>query len=233
MTVSCCFSIYFIIVFSGQLNIASGSIDQAGFIKYGRLYNIDGLVCTSNRTVFKTDNVTSGVECAVLCSNTDMCFAISYNSETRKCTGCNYFGDNETLIDAGTKFYSRIGYRLIQQRLNWKNAKAKCSELGGSLVSIKSLQQHDFIVRILSGFYGVDTDLRLWIGGNDMATEGTFLWEDGTAFPDTPDATKWGPGEPSNQYSREHCVQLYNEDGEWYWNDDWCVFELSSVCDMN
>ncbi|XP_060572064.1 uncharacterized protein LOC132730214 [Ruditapes philippinarum] len=158
MTVSCCFSIYFIIFFSGQLNVALGSIDQAGFRKYGRLYNTDGQVCTSDRTVFKADSVTSWVECAVLCSNTDLCFAIFYNSETRKCTGCTYFGDNETLIDAGTKFYSRIGYRLIQQQLNWTNAKAKCLELGGSLVSIKSLQQHDFIVRILSGFYAVDTD---------------------------------------------------------------------------
>jgi hypothetical protein len=109
MTASCCFTLYFIIFFSGQLNVASGSIDQDGFIKYARLNNNDGQVCTSDRTVFKADSVTYGLECAVLCSNTDLCFAIFYNSETRKCTGCTYFGDNETLIDAGTKFYSRIG----------------------------------------------------------------------------------------------------------------------------
>jgi hypothetical protein len=91
------------------LNVGSGSIDQAGFIKYVWLNSTDDQVCTSDRTVFKVDSVISGVECAVLCSNTDLCFAIFYNSETRKCTGCTYFGDNETLIDAGTKFYSRIG----------------------------------------------------------------------------------------------------------------------------
>jgi hypothetical protein len=73
----------------------------------------------------------------------------------------------------------------------------------------------------------------MWIGGNDMATEGTFLWEDGTVFADTPGATKWAPGEPNDVNSQEDCVQLYNEDGEWYWNDDWCVFKFSSVCDMN
>jgi hypothetical protein len=66
-----------------------------------------------------------------------------------------------------------------------------------------------------------------------MATEGTFLWEDGTAFADTPGATKWAPGEPNDIDSLEDCVQLYEVDGEWYWNDDQCVFEFSSVCDMN
>jgi hypothetical protein len=73
----------------------------------------------------------------------------------------------------------------------------------------------------------------MWIGGNDMATEGTFLWEDGTAFADTPGAIQWGPGEPNDSSSQEDCVQLYKSDSEWYLNDVPCAVVHYSVCDMN
>ena len=39
--------------------------------------------------------------------------------------------------------------------------------------------------------------------------------------------TNWYPGEPNNQWSREHCTMMYRN-GEW--NDESCNTRLQSVC---
>ena len=53
---------------------------------------------------------------------------------------------------------------------------------------------------------------RMWIGGNDIATEGTWVWEDGEIWGGF---TAWNDGEPNGGVS-EQCIALLDYKNAWY-----------------
>ena len=62
-------------------------------------------------------------------------------------------------------------------------------------------------------------------------TDGTYIWEDGTAFSNTT-FSNWGPAQPNN-YHNQDCLDLYYDKGEWVWNDENCDAKLKSLCEIN
>ena len=70
-----------------------------------------------------------------------------------------------------------------------------------------------------------DATIQGWIGVNDIATEGTYVWSDGSTYGDY---TTWASGEPNNHDGDEDCGQLYNTR---LWNDLPCSVTISgAVC---
>ena len=63
-----------------------------------------------------------------------------------------------------------------------------------------------------------------WIGLNDYAVEGSFVWTDGSA----PAYTDWNDREPSNG-PNEDCVRLWRED----WMDTACYRQIPYICELN
>ena len=56
----------------------------------------------------------------------------------------------------------------------------------------------------LSGFFSViDSKFNYWVGLNDIAQEGTWVWSDGTPN----DYQNWAPSEPNDYLSNEDCVR--------------------------
>ena len=63
----------------------------------------------------------------------------------------------------------------------------------------------------------------MWIGINDIAVEGTFVWSDGS-----PNAyTRWNWGEPNNAGNNEDCTTLEGHGG---WNDLNCSNHRQFAC---
>ncbi len=96
-------------------------------------------------------------------------------------------------------------------------AKSACMTMmpGGHLAWLKTAQLDTFA----ESFIGtVDT----WIGGNDLVTEGTFQWDDGTAFA----FTNWHTGEPNNGGTgatyQEDCVIVAGSRVGKQWDDRPC-----------
>ena len=56
---------------------------------------------------------------------------------------------------------------------------------------------------------------QVWIGFSDGASEGTWVWMDGTPT----DYTVWGPGEPNNYDGIEHNAIIKLSGGMLYWED--------------
>ena len=98
-------------------------------------------------------------------------------------------------------------YFLLGQA-DFATSQAKAIELGGSLVSIESLEENSWIRTEFSNFGG--TPRNLMIGLNDVALEGTFEWASGEALV----YENWAVGEPNNGGTGEDFVHMIPS-GEW------------------
>ena len=112
-------------------------------------------------------------------------------------------GGNAHAVD-GTTCYE--AFTAVPQ--TWADAQSICAGRGGALVRIDSDTENAIVTGLANGN-------RAWIGGNDLTTEGTFLWTDGTTFAVT--YTNWRTGEPNNGNGnfQEDCA-LIEAAGTWY-----------------
>lgn len=74
---------------------------------------------------------------------------------------------------------------------NWATAQQQAQAVGGNLVSINDATEN---AAIQAAAQAAGLTGSVWLGFTDQATEGTWLWADGS----TSTYTNWAPGEPSN-----------------------------------
>ena len=67
-----------------------------------------------------------------------------------------------------------------------------------------------------------------WIGLEDFAMEGKFVW---ASTQESPEYTHWQAGEPNNYGRGEDCVMIKNSSKEWI--DEDCERDhYSFICEM-
>lgn len=103
-------------------------------------------------------------------------------------------------------------YELYLEDLSWTEAKAKCEELGGHLVTIGTAEEFNTVVDLM-----IENNVsRAWIGCHRV--DGVIVWEDGEQG-----YMQWTRGEPSyvdtNDEVAEDYVMLWNNNG-WGYNDN-------------
>ena len=122
-------------------------------------------------------------------------------------------------------------YVAVGQAMTWPDAKAYCESQYHSLAAIHDEASNEYVKQLCwqqlqasGGASWGQADRRqagsmgsCWIGANDLETEGTFVWSDGTEL----DYTNWYPGQPNNVPS----VNANNVQGD----ED--AVELRIVCD--
>mgnify|MGYP002640374567 CR=1 FL=1 len=101
----------------------------------------------------------------------------------------------------------------------FEEAMPHCAADGSQLVIINSGAENAW-ARDKAASLGIST---AWIGLNDLASEGTWVWADGSA----PDYTNWNSGEPNNS-GNEDCTQLL---ANGLWNDAKCTNKYAIVCE--
>ena len=132
--------------------------------------------------------------------------------------------------------------------MTFANAQAAAAALGGYLTTINTLAENTFLANKFFGNYGV-----IWIGANDIDTEGTLIWDNGTTSGDDnltdticnapsgdcqpSNATwadnstrKWNGSEP-NDSGGEDCANITNVNG--FWNDLSCASSLYGVIEFD
>jgi len=134
------------------------------------------------------------------------------------------------LLAAGT---NAAGFRaIISPLMTQADAKCSCVAQVGFLATISASNVQEVSELLNSArkpLYGV------WVGAEDRATEGEFVWQDGSAAFDAP----WYPGEPdSGRGTDEDCVSM----GQWWatwglpsWElyDSRCEAMLPFVCQID
>jgi hypothetical protein len=107
-------------------------------------------------------------------------------------------------------------YRLTEEGMPWAGAEAKAVEWGGHLVTINDAAEEAWL---RTQFYPADLRAGFWIGYNDIAEEGSFVWSSG----EMPGYENWCPDEP-NDLNGEDAANMegypYDEPTLLCWNDN-------------
>jgi hypothetical protein len=107
--------------------------------------------------------------------------------------------------------------------LSWAGARDECVNLGGRLAITTNDGEHNALV----GFVMAEGATDVWIGLSDVASEGTWIWVDGTL---AGSAVYWAAGQP-NGGTTEDCARLHVDGaGIGTWFDDACTSSWRYVC---
>ncbi|XP_076027212.1 C-type lectin domain family 4 member K-like isoform X2 [Genypterus blacodes] len=110
-------------------------------------------------------------------------------------------------------------YSVSSIMKNWQDSRDDCLQRGADLMIINSKEEQDFAKRFKK---------QLWIGLNDIETEGTWKWLDGTPL----NSSYWGNGEPNHYNSRnEDCGEIKYYDLENSLNDLPCQDKNFWICE--
>ncbi|XP_012715447.1 lactose-binding lectin l-2-like [Fundulus heteroclitus] len=114
-------------------------------------------------------------------------------------------------------------YKYMATDMTWADAELYCLSENANLVSIHSLDEHNFVKFLIKNFDPAQGDT--WIGLSDIHKEGKWMWSDGTVAR----YALWSAGQPDNSEGNEHCG-LTTYGPEKNWNDDSCSMRFPSVC---
>jgi hypothetical protein len=101
-------------------------------------------------------------------------------------------------------------YSLIPQQVNpdaWNALQTIAEENGGNLVTIRSVQENQWLV---DTFGPLVPGGSVYIGLNDIDTEGDFVWASGEPVA----YTNWNAGEPNNS-GNEDAAEMNTVTGGW------------------
>jgi glucose/arabinose dehydrogenase len=101
-------------------------------------------------------------------------------------------------------YYGGSLYFLSKRGLSWSTAESAAIAVGGNLASIGSSSEQDWI------FDHVGSQAPFFIGLNDVAEEGQFVWSDNTSLT----YQNWLSGQPNNGQGSEDYTQ-FRIDGRW------------------
>jgi hypothetical protein len=104
-------------------------------------------------------------------------------------------------------------------------ARADATVLGGTLATIRSAAENDWLQGILPGD-------DFWIGYNDATVEGTYMWHS----LETPGYENWAPGAPGNFTADQDYVAFRPSDGTWdtwFLNDHYRAVVESNAIDCD
>jgi hypothetical protein len=150
----------------------------------------------------------------------------------------------------GSETYNAHTYAMTSAAMTFAEAKAAAAALGGYLTTVNTKAENTFLTEKFYAAYG---NSALWIGANDIATENTWVWDNGTTSGDGgvtdnicgtgcnpkslaewPDGTrKWnwsGSGEPNNS-GDEDCANITRSDGTW--NDLSCTNDQYGIIEFD
>jgi hypothetical protein len=143
--------------------------------------------------------------------------------------------DNNANCPHPLHYFDGSVYMFSLDALPWQDARAFCFSYGYQMLAIDD-QAENFWSDGISDSYSQE---KWWTGGNDIASEGVWVWDDGDElFYDHNTRTEygynnWHPGEPNNVGSApggEDCLQ-YNRWGDGTWNDEPCGSAFRFICE--
>ncbi|XP_055860132.1 collectin-11-like [Biomphalaria glabrata] len=189
-----------------------------------------------------TNNSRSKVNCATRCfTSSFQCEAFIFQ-ETMQCcmTGLGLWKMGvfptplQLLYSSGVNYCpSESGYTQVfsndtglclyvsNETDNYSTASHSCKQKSGILMTVKTFERNTIVMSI------VNQVGRVYIGLDDIVTEGHFVWSDGTNLTDTQMAFIFRIGKPSPINSAEDCCVIRSDGG----NDEACSTLYKYICE--
>ena len=148
----------------------------------------------------------------VICSNQNITLRYDTSNQTSSGSAASISGY------AFLGSYGVNNYYVSNSASNWSTANQSAISNGGHLADISSSGENSFLASKISTYS--------WIGYNDVAIEGTFVWSSGSQST----YTNWRSNEPSNSGGNEdHTILWPNQ--EWSdWNGStYHILEVSTI----
>ena len=89
--------------------------------------------------------------------------------------------------------------------MTWRQAENLAVSLGGHLATVRSRAENDWLVATFG------TSQIAYIGLNDRAAEGTFVWSSGEPVT----FTFWASGEPNDESNEDFALIFWTSEGKW------------------
>jgi hypothetical protein len=104
----------------------------------------------------------------------------------------------------------------------WTDAESLAQTLGGHLVTINDANEQNWVYNTFSGYAGGNNTL--WIGINDAAVEGQFVWASGESVA----YSNWYLSEPNNYQGQEDYGSIFSpsDSRAGFWNDSDNLYTL-------
>ncbi len=133
-------------------------------------------------------------------------------------------GEEETVAEAASElssgYWNGHHYIFVAEPNDWVAAKARCESMGHYLAQIYNDAEKTW----LRGKIGPEGASLWWIGYNDIAVEGDFVWVAGAYR-----YSNWAPGEPNNGNNNEDCTGFASWNG--LWQDRDCSELRKYICE--
>ena len=151
-------------------------------------------------------------------------------------TACGRFGFEDAALDCAHAPADTRCFEMMQGSATWADAVAACQQQGPTthLATIASADDNAIAARLAATipFGASETNTnqrqRMWLGGTDVATVGTWLWTDGSPFA----YSNWRPGQPGSP-GVEDCVILLGSEGG-VWDDRPCSYTYEAwLCERD
>ena len=131
----------------------------------------------------------------------------------------------------GSETNSGHTYAITSTAMNYADAQAAAAALGGYLTTINTKAENDWLTAKFEVNYG-----DIWIGATDTASEGTWVWDNGTGdnftsssvWPADNTTRMFCSDEPNNSGD---CAQIYESTG--CWDDTTCSSTKLGIIEFN
>ncbi|BFZ06471.1 hypothetical protein BsWGS_09509 [Bradybaena similaris] len=114
--------------------------------------------------------------------------------------------------------------RLYSTPLGWTDARLICKQAGGDLVKIINSHEEIYVNSLIYAQKSI-----YWIGLNDRANEGKFVWLNETV---QANFTNWDTGMPNNNGGNADCVAI-DGNKNFKWSSGDCGLPNRFVCQTN
>ena len=115
-------------------------------------------------------------------------------------------------------------YLTTLPKQDYISCVSTCTTLGATPPCVMNAAENKY----LAGIFGNEISDGLYLGLNDIVTEGTHQWQTGCAS----NYRNFLPGEPNNWQDAEDCTALH-KDGREMWNDVRCNMVVDCVCERS
>ncbi|XP_056246252.1 CD209 antigen-like protein E isoform X2 [Seriola aureovittata] len=135
----------------------------------------------------------------------------------------------KTFCPAGWRRFSHACYFLSCNTGSWEKGREDCRAKEADLVIIDSLEEQTFLSKLIK------EETLAWIGLTDKASEGTWIWIDGTPL----SLQYWRETQPDNggghqSLGEEDCGQIILGTNDLTnWNDLPCKNDVKWICEIN